>query len=265
MKDTMNNKYLVSYPLMTSLSHTWMYLIGFSSPMIFYAFIYISFLLLFYYSLRKIVSSKLSIMFTAILSAFPDFYSQGQLSYTNLPYASYLILGGIYLYLGIKFNKKGYFIISMIMTALSGWTRYVEPFWAVSVIVVLIYGILKLKNLYISLIYTSFVYLFRIPWNKLYSLISGGSITIQNQIGGGTSTVIGGLSHNMHLGVVMNYVFTYGIKPFLPLYILCIILLFYKIIYKSKDWWALILTGTLFLLFLGTYIFSFSFPEWINI
>jgi len=266
MDDAIKRGYFIAHPLMTSLSHTWLYLIGFTSPMFFYSLFYIAFVVLIYIAFRKLLDRNLSIILTAATFSLPDIYSQAQVAYTNLPYTTYLVLGSIYLYLGIKFKKNSLIIMSMLLTALSGWTRSVDPFWLVNVIVVLIYGVYKLKNLFIALIYAIAVYLFRLPWNRFYEANTKTVLNIQNQIQGATKTLIVGVSRQSNFDKIFSYFYLNVIEPYLVLYFLSFILIFFKIIQKSRDWWYfLIFFGNLSLLFLGAYVFSLSYSEWANI
>lgn len=266
MNDAIARGYFIAYPLMTSLSHTWLYLIGYGSPMFLYALFYISLIILFYFTLRKILNSKIAIILTAVFCSFPDFYSQAQVAYTNLPYFTYLVLGSIYLYLGIKSDKKGFLVISMILTALSGWTRTTEPFWLVNVIVILFYGLYKIRKLPMALGYSFFVYIFRIPWNKFYELNTKAVLNTSSQIQGSVVSLTKAVSEKVNFGPVLGYFYAYTVKPYVVLYVLLFALIILKIVRKSNNWWfTLILMGDFLLLFLGTCVFSLNFPEWINI
>ena len=266
MNDAISRGYFIVHPLMTSLSHTWLYLIGFNSPMFFYAFLYISFVVLFFVSLRKLLNSNISIILTALMFSFPDIYGQAQIAYTNLPYMIYLVLGSIYLYLGIKFNNNRLIFISMLLTILSGWTRSVEPFWIVNVIVILVYGIFRLRNLVVALAYAVGVYLFRLPWNRFYETHTGTILNLQSEIQSGSKTLIIGISQQLNIEKIFSYFYFYAIRPYFVLYLLLSLLIIYKIVQKSKDWWFfLIFFGYFSLLFIGTYVFTLSYSGWENI
>jgi len=255
-----------AYPLMTSLSHTWLYFLGFDNPMFFYFLFFIAFVTLFYFNLRKILDVNFSLIFTAIFCCFPDFYAQAQVAYLNLPYCAYLVLGSFYLYLGIKQDKKSYFFISMILTALSGWVRSVEPFWMINVLIALLYGVIRPRKFPMAVLYSLFNYFFRAPWNNFFHLGTRGSITARTQIIGGTTTFVQAVTDKADFSSVANYFFRYAILPYFILYILCLVMLILKMVHKKNDWWFfLILWGSFMLLLLGTCVFSLGFSDWSKI
>lgn len=263
MDDAIARSNFVVYPLFTSLSHTWLYLTGFSNVMFFYALIYISFSILFFISLRKFVSVDNSLIITAVMMSFPDLYGQAQLAYTNLPYTVFLVLGSIYLYLGIRFKKNGYIWVSMILTMLSCWTRNIEPLWLINVIVMIVYGLFRKRNLLTALIYALVVNLFRLPWNNFYEENTDSVLNIKNQITGGGRAVAQGIVNGINVDEFLHYFYYYAIRPYVVLYFILFIILLYKIFSKNREWWLLLIfAGYISLLFLSTYVFILTFPSW---
>lgn len=266
MNDAIARGYFVPYPLLTSLSHTWLYLVGFTNPMILYSLFFLSFMILFYYSLNKILDSKASIVLTLVLFLFPDLYGQAQIAYTNLPYTIYIVMGSIYLYLGIKLKNNGYLLISLLLTAISGWTRNTEPFWVVNIILFLIYGLFDRKNMILSIFYAFIVNTSRQPWNNLYNSITSGHLEVKSLIQSNTAVLINGVSNFDSVNDLLYYLLYYAVRPYFVLYIILGLIILYKIITKSKDWWFIVLIfGYLGLLIISTYTFSLTFTEWKSI
>jgi hypothetical protein len=96
--------------------------------------------------IRKVYFPRLILFITQ-----PLFYNS-LISLTNLPYAVYLFLGAIYIYLWDskltlrdKKSKVGYLILSALFTGLSTWTRSVEPFWAGLLLAVFLVSLYRKK------------------------------------------------------------------------------------------------------------------------
>jgi len=139
----LNNDYFVHYPLYTSLMHLFFYQTGLNNPMFFYSFLYIFFLVVFYFSLRRYVIRIRSLIFTLILAFTPEFFGHSMMAYTNLPYSIFISLGVFYLYRWIKEDSFSILVLSAFLVGLSSWVRIIDSFWMVSVFVVALFS---LKN-----------------------------------------------------------------------------------------------------------------------
>lgn len=134
-----------AYPLLTSLSHTIVYLTGGNNPQFLYSMFYLSLGLVFYGLLHEFISRNLSLVFTLVLLTVSRVFTQSIISYTNLPYMCYFSLGAIYFYIWSKSRTQGYLILSSLLIGLSSWTRSSEPFWMVILGLLILVSIFKKK------------------------------------------------------------------------------------------------------------------------
>jgi len=161
--------------------HAWSYILGASTPMIVYFGFYLSLVLLFYekWGIRS-GKPKLTHLFPLILAASPELFSHSTIAYTNLPYT-------IFFFFSIYFliDKKNYSpTISTLMLLSSFFTRSLEPFWLITISVML-YQMVKRKSVIKSSVLIALFFLSRYLWtsyavvdltNKRLVSISLGSI-----------------------------------------------------------------------------------------
>jgi len=141
----LNNDYFVHYPLYTSLMHLFIYQAGLSNPLFIYSFLYLCFIIVFHFSLRRYVSRFRSLIFTLILTFTPEFFGHSMMAYTNLPYSIFISLGVFYLYRWIKEYDFYILVLSALLVSLSSWVRITEPFWMVPILVFVFFSIKKKK------------------------------------------------------------------------------------------------------------------------
>lgn len=265
VKDVVNmgyGSYYLTYPLLTSLAHTLIYLFGGSNPQFIYSLYYLSLGLVFYGELREFVSRKSSMTFTLLLLTIPQVFNQSLISYTNLPYLTYFSMGGIYLYVWSKNKNSGYLVISALLTGFSTWTRGTEPLWLALFGMVILLGIIKKKYLDILIFCIIFIPIQQM-WNRYVVSFIPQSNTINGIVG--NSQVI--LSFNNWPRFMEVFVFLYKnvIVPWganVILFIMCFTFVVFT--HKIKHIYVMyILIFCLFILvFLGAYAFSFNFPGW---
>ena len=115
--------YVFERPPMTSLTHTWLYLSGWSNPKVFYSLLLVSLSLIFYHSLRVYARRYHALLFTLILVTTPYVYIHATNSYTNFAFAFYFSVAAFYLYRYTSTGKWGFLCLAGLMLGLSSWVR----------------------------------------------------------------------------------------------------------------------------------------------
>ena len=167
--------YNYSYPFLTSLSHSFVYIFDYNNPRFLYTFFYISLVGSFFYILRRKIGAGPALLFSGFLAADPEYVYHSTVEYTNLPYAVYFGLGALLAIYGITARKKGYLMLSAICIGLSTWTRSQEPFWIVPALLVM--GSFFLRKKFASItpyLYVVIILFFRQSWLSYVGSISRG-------------------------------------------------------------------------------------------
>lgn len=258
---TAQGGYFYSYPLHTSLVHAWYYILGFVSPMTYYAGLFISFITVFYYSVRRFSSRTKSLVATLMLIASPHLFWHAQLAYTNLPYSIYLGLGTIFILSYSRSHLRSDALFAAVFTGLSLWMRSVEPFWLINIVVLLGLTLWRRQYLDTLLSLIIFVPLERV-W-KLFTAFSQGSSSAGNIVSQATGTLSIVTSQASVLPVVIPYFLHNAVKPFASVILLLGIVVAYKLLTRSRDWLGeFMVAGYFALAFYGTYIFALTQPYW---
>src|SRR3972149_1076288 len=267
--DPNNPGYYFSYPLLTSIFHAQIYLLGGRSPQVLYPLTFIL-LGLFFYSTIKKRSGNYAIFYTYLFIFTPNILRQAIISYTNLIYIFYYFLSTVILseILANKSNRSQLraMFISGILLGGSIWSRSVEPFYLVNILF-LLFWIIKNKQGYIYFpAYIFFPLLVRYLWKNT-------ALKYAN------SFFINSLNINIFAKVLANFKIEYMLEAIkiILLFLQDNIILFALLStvglisllqYKSKviksDF--LRITATIFMmdmvvLFLGTLIVSIEFQE----
>lgn len=257
--------YYFGYPLLTSLSHSIVYLSGGNNPQFIYSLFYLSLGLVFYGLLRESVSRKLSLLFTLTLLIIPQIFNQSVVSYTNLPCLTFFSLGAIYFYVWDKKRTPGYLILTSILIGLSTWTRSTEPFWLAVFGLVIIVSIYR-KRLLDILTFSVFFFPIQQVW-KNFQTSTLSLVPTLNEVTGAASVLINVFNFKRWQEVIAflyhKVVLTWG-----PVFILFLVVFVYSLAtrkVKSIFLIYLITFSLLVMLFAGTFIFSFTFPLWSQI
>ena len=263
-----NFYYFVQYPLFTSLSHTFVYIFGVKNPQFIYSFLYLSFLFAFYGALMDFVPRKIALVSTALLASTPVVFEHSTFAYTNLPYAIFISLGTIYLYIWIaKGRKIGYLILSALMMGLSTWTRASEPFWAVGFFAVIVYSIYRFVKYRDSILSPIWYFLTFFPikeiWAKIYfELLNGPSSTVSllsAEIASHKNALFNVALNFEKLTEVFIFIWQFVVVTWYPisiLFVLSLALNLKNIIRKSSTMFLVFILLHFALLIYGTYIFS---------
>lgn len=130
--------YYLIYPLGTSLLHTVVYIIGFTTPLFLYTLYFACFLVCYYYISAESFGNKYALASSFLVAITYSLYAHAQIAYTNLPYSIFVSLGLITLFRSIKKIEVRQWLISAMLIGFSSWHRITEPFWVLAVIISLI-------------------------------------------------------------------------------------------------------------------------------
>ena len=113
----------ISYIPMIQLSYAYVYLFGAATSKIIPALMYLSLILAFYGSLKRMIGHTGSAFITFLMMITPEMIAFSSLSATNAIHAVYASLGIIYIALWIKKREKKDLYMGSLLLALNLWTR----------------------------------------------------------------------------------------------------------------------------------------------
>lgn len=256
----LSNGYFIQYPLYTSLLHLFAYQLGVLNPKFFYSFIYLSLIIIFYFSLERQIGRPRALFFSLVFAFSPIFFAHSMMAYTNLPYSAFICAGVFYLYEWTKRKGLSTLILSSFLVGLSTWSRISEPFWLATLFLVLVFSI-KRKKIVDFFVYGFFVLLLYKSWSSFMSFI-----LLESGVGGISVNyfkVLGQLELKRFVEVfefLYNSVFLTWRYLYL-LFILSFILGVFRNKLRAKSFYFVTFLF-LFLLFVGTLIFSYTFVGW---
>jgi hypothetical protein len=256
--------YFTQYPLFTSLSHTIVYLADGQNPQFIYSFIFISFILIFYGTLREFCQRRIAIYATLAAVTTPLLFFHSTFAYTNLPYTTYLIGGFFFLFIYIFKGKIGNLIISALLISLSRWVRFAEPFWLVGLIVIAGYAINR-KKIFFPILYYLILQGLQKPWKDFENQFRGTvNSSLPQQISKNTNSFLANINIEQ-LQQVADYLFKQVIvfwRPLFYIFVIVIILAMRDIRKRKSTVFLIIIILNFGLFFLGTYLFSLSHTNW---
>ena len=116
------------YPLFLPLSEAWMYLFAGRAndllvKMLFPALL-LAFVILFYYSLRRLLGRRAALVSTFFIATIPHFVNYATIGYAEFPLILFFTLSFIYLFSWISRNKDDRFLhLSAILAVLALWSK----------------------------------------------------------------------------------------------------------------------------------------------
>lgn len=257
------HRYYLGYPLYTSLLHAFVYLLDTQgNPLFIYTLIYASFIVAFYFSLKRITNNRIALIFTFIIAFTFEIFDHSLLSYTNLPYSAFLLLGYLYFINYVKDTKLSSLILASLLIGLSGWIRSSDPFW-IPALLLMIYESIKNKKFNHLAMFIAIILTIRLPWNYFVSEISKGySVTSSNNFNLIFTTSISKYIDRLFL--VIPYVWINVIKPQFSVYLMFVLTL---LMYIPKPSSVLTITRLLILINLcviigGVYFYSIVYEKW---
>ncbi|MGC8765928.1 MAG: hypothetical protein ACP5QT_08620 [Brevinematia bacterium] len=139
MLSTLKYSYYDAYPFYIHLSHMWLYLSGFFTPLFWHALLYITFVLIAIGWAYRQKNGKAFVWIVAIVfTGLKSFYGHSTLGYNNLDSSGFLVLSFLYAYEFVRERKISFFFLSSLLGAGYLWCRNGEPWW---ISLVLFYGI----------------------------------------------------------------------------------------------------------------------------
>jgi hypothetical protein len=111
------------YPLLTTMTHFWLYLSGSPTAMPAYPLIFTGFLLALFGVLQRFMPRTRALVTVLAVSLSPRLFENTFIAYANMPYAVYLSLGTLYLYAAYKKWRVKDFILGTSLCLLAMWTR----------------------------------------------------------------------------------------------------------------------------------------------
>lgn len=264
MEDGISRGYFFGYPLMTSLAHTWMYFLN-GNPHVFYWGIYVGFLGIVFYNLRGYLTQTTLAITLLILATLPSIYTGSYFDYTNFPYMVYLIGGIMYIARYFKEKNPNFLLIATILTGLSTWIRQTDPFWVINLLTILLLLCIETKKhiakgLVLILVTLTLFFGIQQPWRLYETSFIGGGRNVSDQAGYAVKS-LSVFSLERLIDVISTTVS--GTFPTWQPYLLIAIVVgfFAKQYIKKSGVFIYFIVANVLLLFLGTYIFSYIWPE----
>ncbi len=263
MEEGIARGYFFGYPLLTSLAHTWAYLLGGDNPLFIYTLFLVSFTTIFYWALREFSSRIISLIATLFLVTTPVILGHSTFAYTNLPYAIYFVMGTIHLYIWMVRQKGGYLVLSALMVGLSAWTRISEPFWLTNLTILILYSLWKRKFLS-PILYSLFFFSIQQPWKIFENRVLKGTLSTVGQIELSVITIIQQCNF-VRAVEVLPYLFKTTVEPWILVVVLlglAIVKKGRKIFQEKETLFLVFIIINFLLLILGGYVFTFGYSEW---
>jgi hypothetical protein len=258
--------YFAQYPLLVSLGHTIVYLFEGKNPQFIYPLYFLSFAFIFFSLLRRESTRFIALLGTLILVTNPRLFTHSTIAYTNLPYTVFYVVGTIYLYIAIVRNKTQYLFMSALLIGLGTWARSAEPLWLTEILIVIIYALHK-KSIYPALIFILPFFIIQQPWNIFQARLYGETLSTAGQLSLISKILSTGVDIKRILEVTL-YVTRNIVGSWGPILAIFLIVVFFDIKsqFKKKSLiMLLIILANFIAVYVGTYLFSIKYEEWIDI
>lgn len=250
--------YYLSYPLMTSLVHALVYMLGGVNAQGIHAIIFSSFIAIIYGRLSEWMKPKYVLLTCLLIILQNEIFSHATFAYTNLPYTTYLLAGLLYAVSSGKYSM----LLAGFMLGLSTWVRSAEVFW-IAGIILLIYEGFKSRRLLQAIIGVGIILVARYGWTSYVSAIL---LSINEPVESLTThisiSILPVILHN--LPQIMHYINEYLIQPYLINWLLVIPTALICITHRHSRLFSL-LCGLILstgLVVVGVMVFSTFFETW---
>jgi CDP-6-deoxy-D-xylo-4-hexulose-3-dehydrase len=264
--------YYFSYPPMTSLWHTVVYLGGSNYVLSTYAVWYLAFYLCLWSILKRTIHNPwIAGLVFALVFTSKDIFLQAQTAYTNFPYTVYFVLGIMYFLLSLK-HKSNSAIPAGLLLAGALWIRFVDPYYYVVLIVALIALVAQRRPGFIWTVLP--VLIVRQSWSEYLSRYAAPySATIQAFSLGSVWKILDGLTLKQILAIpdVITFLgkILINIMWFGGIWVaLCAALYIWSGRALKNIWWVWVgfwLASTVGTVFVAGILFSFIYPDWAGI
>ncbi|MBP9669855.1 hypothetical protein KBD75_00460 [Candidatus Woesebacteria bacterium] len=250
--------YFLSYPLMISLVHAVVYLLGGASAQGIHAIIFASFIAIVYGRMKDWTNSKYALLTCLLLVGQNELFDHATFAYTNLPYTSYLVAGILY-----AISSGAYsLIISALLVGSSTWVRSAEVFWLVGLLLFIIQSV-RVKKISYALVSIFIIMGMRSAWSSyVVSIFKSIGFPTETNLSHVNIDVIGKIIPKLEQ--IYWYLYLNIILPYLGIWFLIIPTL--AIIFIKKSNKLLLLVSTVILsagiAVGGVMIFSTYYPTW---
>jgi hypothetical protein len=268
MDDGIARGYFFGYPLLTSLAHTWIYLLGFEYPGIVHSLFYGALLLIVYQHLRRHCSETWSLLSLLLIGLSPGLFGHAHMTYTNLAYAAYLVTGYLYLFSWLEKKDTRTGLLAAILIGCSTWTRSTEPFWLPALGTMIVMSLYH-RRWWLTILNPTIIGLFQYIW----------AVFERNKLGESTSLAANAprfallllqWQSYVNLWEVSLYFISNVLRPAGTIYLmfgLGIVVFFMNQLYKEAKYTfpVVLILLNLGLTFVGVYLFSIYYTDWRSI
>ncbi len=252
-----------SYPPMTSLVHTWLYLWGWANPKIFYSLLLVCLATVFYYSLRDYSPRYHCLIFTLILITIPHLYTHATCAYTNFPFAFYFSVATLYLYRWVTEEKRGFLVLAGIFLGFSSWVRYESEIFFSGYLAVLVVFSLSRKRYFAPFLFALLYFAIEPLWKTYFQhvLHLGASHAMTSRISASLG-VSGQLLDFRQWKEVMVFLWKWVGYFHVTFAVLILTSLLYVDRLRKHRFLFLVIVLNLILFVVATYIYSLTAPGW---
>jgi hypothetical protein len=250
--------YYLSYPLMISLVHAAVYLLGGVSAQGMHAVLFAAFIGIIYGRMRTWSNPRYALIACLLVIGQNEIFAHATFAYTNLPYISYLIAGFLYAVSGGTYSL----LLAGLLLGLSSWVRSSEIFWIIGVILIAWQGWIGGKKIMAALA-TFMLLAIRAIWSTFQSSVFQslgvveGSAVKQVSV----AALVASLANWQE---VYSYLYLYIIWPYLRLWLLCIPILYIAFMRHNRKLlmlgFAMLMSGGAVLG--GIMVFSTYYESW---
>lgn len=276
LKDLLDNSYYVSYPLMISLDHAAIYMLGGMSAQGLHSLFLTSFAFVIYGRMSSWTNRRFALLTVLFIILNEEIFAHSTVAYVNLAYLIYLVAGILYIVTPLPRSRNlGYLFLGGLLTGLTTWIRSDVPFWMIGTFLILIQGfVIQAKALSILSIYL--IYMMRHTWLKFYMdiLVSlrERNVGLSNPITmNALRQTVGNLpsAETVHevqnnLPQIMWYLYNHVFVPYRGLWLLTIPIALFAA--KRKNLRLFLLTIAIVMsaamATIGVMLFSTTYPTW---
>jgi hypothetical protein len=156
--------------------------------------------------------------------------------------------------------------MSALLIGLGTWARSAEPLWLTEILIVIIYALHK-KSIYPALIFILPFFIIQQPWNIFQARLYGETLSTAGQLSLISKILSTGVDIKRILEVTV-YVTRNIVGSWGPILAIFLIVVFFDIKsqFKKKSLiMLLIILANFIAVYVGTYLFSIRYEEWIDI
>lgn len=276
LQDLTDDSYYTSYPLMTSLAHAAVYMLGGESAQGLHSLLLIAFIAVVYGRLQSWTNARFALLGALFIVLNEEIFQHATVAYVNLAYVVFLVSSILY---AVSPTKKGgaggYLFVGAILAGLTTWIRSDVPFWLIPLALIMIQG-LKTRAIVIATCSSLTAYLMRHTWLNFYNEILN-SLKLTNERLANPITVNALKQFSQYIPdsstisliegnapVLVEYLYQYLFAPYRGFWLLVLLMLL--VLGKTKNFrLGLIVLALLMsagMAVMGVMLFSVSYSTW---